>query len=103
MSDPNRVNTLIVDDEDSMVSALEKLLRRDQRTFAAVKNGGEALDFLSKNKVDVALVDVNLPDRSGLEVLDRVRASGADTEVIVMTGKGSVETAVTALKKGAYD
>ncbi|HEX5037689.1 MAG TPA: sigma-54 dependent transcriptional regulator [bacterium] len=103
MSDQNRVNTLIVDDEDSLVSALEKLLRRDQRTFAAVKNGGEALDFLSKNKVDVALVDVNLPDRSGLEILDRVRASGSDTEVIVMTGKGSIETAVTALKKGAYD
>jgi DNA-binding NtrC family response regulator len=103
MSESNRVNVLIVDDEDSLTSALEKLLRRDQRTFAAVASAGEALEFAAKNKVDVALVDVNLPDRSGIEVLERLRAGGSDTEVILMTGKGTVETAVSALKKGAYD
>jgi two-component system, NtrC family, response regulator HydG len=103
MSEPNQVNTLIVDDEEALVSALEKLLRRDHHTFATVTTGAEALDFLSKNRVDVALVDMNLPDRSGLEILDRIRASGTDTEVILMTGKGTVETAVSALKKGAYD
>ncbi|HSA59910.1 MAG TPA: sigma-54 dependent transcriptional regulator [bacterium] len=103
MSQPNRVNVLIVDDEESLTSALEKLLRRDQRTFAAVASAGEALEFAAKNRVDVALVDVNLPDRSGIEVLERLRAGGSDTEVILMTGKGTVETAVSALKKGAYD
>jgi DNA-binding NtrC family response regulator len=103
MSDSNHANVLIVDDEESLVAALEKLLRRDNRTFAAVATGGEALSFLAKNRVDVALVDVNLPDRSGLEVLDRIRAAGSETEVILMTGKGTVETAVSALKKGAYD
>ncbi len=103
MTEPNRVNVLVVDDEASLVSALEKLLRRDHRTFAAVASAGEALEFASKSKIDVALVDVNLPDRSGIEVMERLRGGTSDTEVILMTGKGTVETAVSALKKGAYD
>lgn len=103
MTDNNHVNVLVVDDEESLVSALEKLLRRDNKTFAAVTSGEAALEFLSKNRADLVLMDINLPGRSGLDVLDRMRAAGMESEVVLMTGKGTVETAVSSLKRGAYD
>jgi len=103
MTDNNHVNVLVVDDEESLVSALEKLLRRDNKTFAAVTSGEAALEFLSKNRADLVLMDINLPGRSGLDVLDRMRSAGTESEVVLMTGKGTVETAVSSLKRGAYD
>jgi len=97
------VNVLVVDDEDVLIRALEKLLRRDGLTFAGAKTGIEAIEYLSGHRVDVALVDLNLQGYSGLQILEYIKTNNLDTEVILMTGKGTVETAVSALKRGAYD
>ncbi len=97
------VNVLLVDDEESLIKALEKLLRQESLTFAVARSGPEAVEYLSNHHADVALVDLNLSGYSGLQVLEYVKSSQKGTEVILMTGKGTVETAVSALKKGAYD
>ena len=97
------VNLLFVDDEESLIRALEKLARRNQRTHSVARSGIEAVEFLARNQVDLALVDLNLPGYSGLQILEYIKSNNLDTEVILMTGGATVETAVAALKKGAYD
>ncbi len=97
------VNLLVVEDDATLTQALEKLAKRDRHSFASVGNGREAVEFLAANEVDVALVDLNLDGLNGLQVLEYVRATGLDTEIILMTGRATVETAVAAVKSGAYD
>ena len=97
------VNVLVVDDEEVLVKALEKLVRREGLTFAGVKTGVEAVEYLVGHRVDVVFVDLNLSGTSGLQLLDYIKTNNLETEVILMTGKGTIETAVAALKRGAYD
>jgi DNA-binding NtrC family response regulator len=66
-------------------------------------SGAEAMAFLGREEYDVAVVDVQLPDHSGLEILRWARAAEIDTELIVLTGHADVETAVEAMRLGAYD
>jgi two-component system response regulator HydG len=94
---------LFVDDEESLLKALEKLARRSGLSYAVARSGVEAVEFLSRNRVDLALVDLNLPGFSGIQILEYIKANHLDTEVVLMTGRATVETAVAALKKGAYD
>ena len=88
------VNLLFVDDEESLIRALEKLARRNQRTHSVARSGIEAVEFLARNQVDLALVDLNLPGYSGLQILEYIKSNNLDTEVILMTGGATGETAV---------
>lgn len=99
----SQVNILVADDDESLNRTFERLARRDGRTYAIARSGLEAVEFLSKNRADVALLDLNLSGFSGLQVLDYIKENRIETEVILMTGRGTVESAVVALKKGAYD
>jgi DNA-binding NtrC family response regulator len=99
----DNINILFVDDEETLLRAFEKLARRDGRTFHSARSGLEAVEFLTKNRVDVVLTDLNLPGFSGIQVLEYVKANHFTTEVILVTGRATVETAVAAVKKGAYD
>lgn len=94
---------LLVDDEESLVRAFEKLAHRRQFRLTVARTGVEALEKLGSGQVDVALLDLNVPGLSGLQVLEYIKKNQLETEAIVITGRATAETAVAALKMGAYD
>jgi DNA-binding NtrC family response regulator len=98
-----RVSLLIVDDEEVILKLFSRLAEREKISYAAAKNGYEALDFLTKNEVECLVLDINLPSYSGFQVLESVKSTKSGTEVVIITGAGSVEQAVKALKMGAFD
>ena len=96
-------NLLLVDDEESLVRAFEKLARRHQLNLRVARSGFEAIELLGSEPVDVALLDLNVAGLSGLQVLEYIKKNQLEVEAIVITGAGSIETAVSSLKMGAYD
>ncbi len=96
-------NILVVDDEPSIRDNLERILTEEKYNVSTVANGKEALENLGQSDVDVVLLDLDLPDLHGIEVLQRAKAIDPDILVIIVTGFASVESAVEALKLGAYD
>lgn len=94
---------LIVDDEEAFRRSLLKILRARQIDADAVGDGEAALEALSSKPYDVALLDVKMPGISGIEVLKRLKEQGIKTEVIVLSGHASLDTAVEIVKYGAYD
>ena len=94
---------LIVDDEPFICESLERILREEQYYAASVLRGEAALKLIGEEQFDLVFLDLRLPDLPGLEVLRRIKTLDPDLLVIVMTGYASVESAVEALKMGAYD
>jgi DNA-binding NtrC family response regulator len=97
---PPRV--LVVDDEPTLRRTLARLLNSRNMTVLTADDGAQAIELLSREQVDVVLVDLMMPKVGGLELLDHVRSSHAGVEVIMMTAFGDVETAVKAVRAGAY-
>ncbi len=93
----------IVDDEPSILDTLSSILEDERYQVAIAKTGGEALKVIQMEVPDVVLLDIWMPELDGLEVLKRVREQFPHIMVIMMSGHGSVETAVKATKLGAYD
>lgn len=96
-------NLLIVDDDDALVKVFERVARDEGMSVGVSRSGTEAIEYLNQNVVEVAVIDINLPGYSGLQLLEYIKKNQYPTEVIIITGVGSVETAVRALKMGAYD
>lgn len=94
---------LIVEDEDVMRKTLEEVFDRKGFKVSSAETGSEALEIFKNRKIDIALLDVRLPDTSGLEVLKELRVFDDDVTVIVMTAYPEVKTAISAMKTGAYD
>ncbi|MEW6487619.1 MAG: sigma-54 dependent transcriptional regulator [Thermodesulfobacteriota bacterium] len=94
---------LIVDDEAFLRDQLQRILAEEGYAVRGVETGREALRAVEKEGVDLVLLDLNLPDLHGIEVLRELRARDPDLLAIVVTGYGSVESAVESLKLGAYD
>jgi DNA-binding NtrC family response regulator len=94
---------LIVDDEESNVRSLEKIFSREGYKVLTAPGGKEALDLLRGREVDVIVTDLLMPGMSGVELLRAAKALNPEVEVIMMTAFGTVETAVEAMKDGAYD
>ncbi len=98
-----QASVLVVDDDTSNLASLVKIFERlDLRALPAT-SGREALDTLRTTAVQVLLTDLMMPQMSGTELLEHVKALSPDTEVIVMTAYGTIERAVEAMRKGAYD
>ena len=93
----------IVDDEPSILNTLSSILEDEGYQVTLAKNGGEALKVIQMEPPDVVILDIWMPELDGLEVLTRVRELFPNMMVIMMSGHGSVETAVKATKLGAYD
>jgi two-component system response regulator HydG len=94
---------LIVDDERSNLESLEKIFRREGFRVAGAGSGAEALEHLRREQVSVLVTDLMMPGMSGEELLRAARAVSPETEVVLVTAYGTVETAVAAMKEGAYD
>jgi two-component system nitrogen regulation response regulator NtrX len=96
---------LIVDDEAEIRTSLEEILREEGYSVATAGTAAEAITLLQDAPYDVVLLDIWLPDRDGLDVLNDVHALPAEArpEVVIISGHGTIETAVKATKLGAYD
>ena len=91
----------VVDDEPSILNTLSSILEDEGYQVALAKNGEEALKVIQMEPPDVVILDIWMPELDGLEVLTRVRGLFPSMMVIMMSGHGSVETAVKATKLGA--
>ncbi|HEY3499561.1 MAG TPA: sigma-54 dependent transcriptional regulator [Polyangiaceae bacterium] len=97
---PPRV--LVVDDEPALRRALSRLLQATGMRVKVAEDGAEAMEMLTRESFDVALVDLMMPRVGGLELLEHVRKRYTATQVVLMTAFGDVETAVQAVRAGAY-
>jgi DNA-binding NtrC family response regulator len=94
---------LVVDDDPDIREVLrDRLESLDYRVLTA-SGGKEGLDLLEKQSPQIALLDIEMPDMSGLEVLKEIRARAMDLTVVMITAYGTIERAVQAMKEGAYD
>lgn len=97
------IRVLIAEDEAHLGSILEQYMTARGFAVTVVRNGRAALEKLQTESFDVALLDIVMPEVDGLEVLRQVREEPLPPEIIVITGNGTIETAIAALKLGAYD
>ena len=98
---PNSV--LVVDDEESVATTIEAILRLDGHEVTAVTSGADAVRLLNQRQFDIVLTDLRLSDIDGIEVLREVQRTAPETAAIMLTGYASLESAVAALRSGAYD
>lgn len=94
---------LIIDDERNVLYALEKGLRRDDLVISTAQTGTAGIAAVQQEMPDAVLLDVQLPDQSGLQVLQQLQHMEPRLPVIMMTAHGTAETAIEAMKHGAYD
>jgi PAS domain S-box-containing protein len=94
---------LIVDDEPHICESLKILLKRQGYDMFTANSGRDALALLESQAFDLLLLDMVIPDMSGFEIMDHVGRCRYDLSIIVITGNASLESAVTALRKGAFD
>ena len=98
-----RPSILIVDDDEVMQETLSDVLRKRGYEIFSVGSGNGALSMVKKNLIDLTLLDMRLPDIDGIEVLKKIKEFDTEILVIMMTAYSDVQTAVSAMKSGAYD
>ena len=96
-------NILVVDDKDSMRNMLVETLMDEGHRVDAAEDGKKALDLVRNKSYDLVLTDLKMPNVNGMEVLSGIKDLDSESAVIVMTAYGTIEDAVEAMKKGAYD
>jgi two-component system response regulator AtoC len=94
---------LIIDDEPAIRQILSNAASSASHSVSVASNGKEALERLGKGDIDVAVCDIRLPNISGIEVVEKARDQGIDTIFLMMTAYASVNTAIEAMRAGAYD
>ncbi len=94
---------LIVDDEEDVRETLESVLAKLEFDPVTAPGGKEALDIIKNSKIDVVLSDLYMPEMDGIELLKRVKAEDRNMVFLMITAHPTIETAVDAIKKGAYD
>ncbi len=97
------IKVLVVDDEQSVATTIKAILELDGSEVTAVTSGREALEQLREHEFDVVLTDLRLDDLDGIEILRETQKLWPDTVSIMLTGYASLESAVAALRSGAYD
>ncbi len=94
---------LVVDDERAIRRSVREILEFEKHQVDEAEDGTGALTLALKNNYDVILSDIKMPGMDGTELLNKIKEAGSESTVIMMSGHGSIETAVDAVKKGAYD
>jgi len=103
MDKPETKNILLVDDHKSFRDSLAKVLNNEGYKVFAANDGEEALDILRQEHINLILTDLKMPKMDGVELLRVAKTLHPEVEVILITGFGTVDTAVTAMKDGAFD
>jgi len=94
---------LVIDDERAIRNSLKDILEYEKHEVTLAEDGKQGLKELESNDYEIALCDIKMPGIDGIEVLDKVLAKGIDVRFILISGHGTVDTAVGAIKKGAFD
>ncbi len=94
---------LLVDDEEQFVDTLAQRLRTRGFDVDVASNGDDAISYVEAHDVDVVVLDVLMPGRDGIETLREIKRINPNVEVMMLTGHGSVDSAITGMKLGAYD
>jgi len=98
-----QANILVIDDEESIrIGCIQTLTEEGYRVQAA-ENGHEGLELIKRESFDVVLLDLKMPDISGMDVLKKIKESDPNSKVIIITGYATIDSAVEAIKQGAYD
>ncbi|MBX3247116.1 MAG: sigma-54-dependent Fis family transcriptional regulator [Myxococcales bacterium] len=97
------ITVVIVDDEESNLVSLRKIFQKEGLRALTAGSAREALDLCRQHRVDVVLTDLMMPQMSGIDLVKALRTVAPDTEVVLMTAYGTIETAVEAMREGAYD
>ena len=96
-------SVLLVDDEDDFRETLAKLLKKRKLHVAGAPTGQKALDLMDRSDFDVVVLDVKMPGLDGIETLREMKRKKPLTEVILLTGHGSMESGIEGMKLGAFD
>ena len=102
-SDMREVHILVVDDESSIRELLQEYLSLEGYKVDCAKDGNDAFEYLRKYYYDLVLTDLEMPGMNGIELLKKANTQGLNHKFIILTGYGTVETAIMALKLGAVD
>ena len=94
---------LIIDDEKSIRKTLREILEYEKYNVEEAADGEEGLKLFKSNDYDAVILDIKMPKMDGMEVMDEIAKLGKDAPVIMLSGHGNIDTAVEAVKKGAYD
>jgi DNA-binding NtrC family response regulator len=94
---------LVVDDEPSNLASLQKILQREGLRVLTAENAKLALELVRRHRIQVVLTDLMMPGTNGVELLRAVKELSPDVEVVLMTAYGTIESAVQAMREGAYD
>ncbi len=97
------IKILIIDDEKSIRNTLKEILEYEKYEVELAENGLSGLEKLKKTKYDIILCDIKMPEMDGMDVLQKILEQETDTPVIMISGHGNIDTAVEAIKKGAFD
>lgn len=103
MADADLIELLVVDDDDEFRDTLVRRFNRCGFRVSDAASGPAALDLVQRREFDVAVVDMMMPGMSGLELMEKFSEQNVECEVVFLTGKGTIETAVESMKKGAFD
>jgi DNA-binding NtrC family response regulator len=96
-------NILVIDDEKPIRDTLKEILEYEEHKIETATDGYQGLEKAKATHYDIILCDIKMPNMDGIEVLEKLMENSPDVPVIMISGHGSIETAVEALKKGAYD
>ncbi len=96
-------NILIIDDEKSIRRTLREILEYEHYSVSEAENGKDGLDEIKSGKYDAVLLDIKMPQMDGIEVLSKAKEFTSDVPIIMISGHGTIDTAVEAVKNGAYD
>jgi DNA-binding NtrC family response regulator len=94
---------LVIDDERSIRNSLKEILEYEKYEVELAENGAEGIEKFNTDAYDIVLCDIKMPEMDGIEVLEKIAESGKDCQVIMISGHGNIDTAVDAIKKGAFD
>ena len=97
------IKVLLVDDEKDFIESLAERLELRDLNVATASNGDDAINLVQKNEYDVIVLDVKMPGKDGIETLKEIKNIKQISQVIMLTGHATVETAIEGMKIGAYD